>query len=142
MPLAERVSEIMTLLSVSRDSVERWTKDARQSEKETVQARAYDLWLDCYSQREIAEIIGSEFPAFADTTQQSVSNWLDKKSAAAENLSPPDSRQHFDIWQFQKADGESSYFGRMPPQVVENLLWLYTEPGSIVFDPVVGGGRS
>jgi hypothetical protein len=27
-----------------------------------------------------------------------LSNWLDAKSADAENASPPDSRQHFDIW--------------------------------------------
>jgi DNA modification methylase len=27
------------------------------------------------------------------------------------------------------------HFGRMPPQVVENLVWLYTEPADVVFDP-------
>jgi DNA modification methylase len=30
----------------------------------------------------------------------------------------------------------------MPPQVVENLLWFYTEPGQIVFDPFAGGGTT
>jgi DNA modification methylase len=30
----------------------------------------------------------------------------------------------------------------MPPQVVENLLWFYTEPGNIVFDPFAGGGTT
>jgi len=30
----------------------------------------------------------------------------------------------------------------MPPQVVENLLWFYTEPGDIVFDPFAGGGTT
>lgn len=30
----------------------------------------------------------------------------------------------------------------MPPQVVENLLWIYTEPGQIVFDPFAGGGTT
>jgi len=24
----------------------------------------------------------------------------------------------------------------MPPQIVENLLWLYTDPGQIVVDPL------
>jgi hypothetical protein len=28
-------------------------------------------------------------------------DWLDAKSAIAGNVSPPDSRCHFDIWQFQ-----------------------------------------
>jgi hypothetical protein len=30
----------------------------------------------------------------------------------------------------------------MPPAVVENLLWLYTEPGDIVVDPFAGGGTT
>jgi hypothetical protein len=32
--------------------------------KDAAQDRAYDLWLDCFSQRDIAESIGKEFPAF------------------------------------------------------------------------------
>ena len=30
----------------------------------------------------------------------------------------------------------------MPPQVVENLLWVYTEPGDIVVDPFAGSGTT
>jgi len=30
----------------------------------------------------------------------------------------------------------------MPPQVVENLLWFFTEPGDIVVDPVAGSGTT
>lgn len=62
------------------------------------------MWLDCLSQREIVEIIGKEYPAFADTTQQTIDNWLNKKSKTFANLSPPDSRQHFDVWAFATAD--------------------------------------
>jgi ParB family transcriptional regulator, chromosome partitioning protein len=49
----------------------------------------------------------------------------------------------FDVWQFATADddaGTPSYFGKLPPQIIENLLWLYTEPGQIVVDPFAGGG--
>jgi hypothetical protein len=42
-----------------------------------------------------------------------------EKRKSADFAQPPASRQHFDIWQFQKAEGDSSYFGRMPPQIVE-----------------------
>jgi transposase len=47
------------------------------------------LWLDCCSQREIAEIVGHEFTSFADVTQQTISNWVNKFSANADFLSPP-----------------------------------------------------
>lgn len=134
MPSAERITEIRTLLSISRDTVERWTKDARKAEKEALQARAWDLWLDCWSEREIAEQIG--------VTHPTISEWLDgKKSANAENL-PPVSLQHFDVWNFPKADNETSYFGRMPAQVMENLLWFFTKPGDIVVDLFAGSGTT
>ncbi len=51
---------------------------------------------------------------------KTVSDWLTEKRKAAESgQAPPASRQHFDVWGFHTADGDSSYFGRMPPQVVE-----------------------
>lgn len=133
----ERIADIAALLGVSYDAVERWTKDARQSEKELQQAKAWDLWLDCKSQDEIADAIGSD--------QATISRWINAKSADAEYASPPSSRQHFDIWQFQNSDkdaGAQSYFGALPPQVVENLLWFYTNVGDVVVDPFAGSGTS
>lgn len=58
---------------------------------------------------------------------------------------PPDSRQHFDVWSFQASDADITggrFFGRMPPQVVENLLWFWTEPGQQVVDPFGGSGTT
>jgi hypothetical protein len=134
-PIAERVNQIADLLAVSRDSAERWSKEARQFERQQQQEKAWDLWLNCYSERDVAEVIG--------VTQPTINGWLDdKKSAHAENLSPPESRQHFTHWNFHMANGDSSYFGKMPPQIVENLLWFYTAAGDIVVDPFAGGGTT
>jgi DNA modification methylase len=49
------------------------------------------------------------------------------------------------VWQFATADktaGSQSYFGAIPPQVVENLLWFYTDPGDIVVDLFAGSGTT
>ena len=89
------------------------------------------------SQREIAESISVD--------QKTVSNWLGEMAALPKFLEPPSSRQHFDIWQFQAADkdsGAQSYFGALPPQVIENLLWFYTEPGETVVDLFAGSGTT
>jgi hypothetical protein len=40
-------------------------------------------------------------------TQPGVKKWLDNKTADAEKLSPPDSRQHFDVWAFATADKDA-----------------------------------
>jgi hypothetical protein len=129
-----RVAEIAELLSVSERSVREWTKEARADEKREQQERAFDLWLDCRTQQEIADELA--------IPQQTVSGWITESGKSAVFGEPPESRQHFDVWQFQNAAGESSYFGKMPPQVVENLLWFYTEPGQTVVDPFAGGGTT
>jgi DNA modification methylase len=128
----KRMDEIIALLSVSERAVQEWTKDARKAEKEEQQARAWDLWLDCLEQKIIAAEIG--------VSEGTISEWFSSRKSA--DSEPPASRQHFDVWTFQNAAGDSSYFGRMPAQVVENLLWLYTEPSDIVVDPFAGAGTT
>jgi hypothetical protein len=132
MKLGERMSEIMSLLSVSERSVHNWTKDTREQEKKEMQEKAWGLWLDCYSYRKIGEQI--------ELDHKTVASWCGEFWNKFQNSLPPESRQHFDIWNFSKSNSDSTYFGQMPPQVVENLLWLYTEPGQVVFDPFAGGG--
>ena len=72
--------------------------------------------------------------------------WLDKSGSDPVLSTPPESRQHFDVWTFPPARdnsaGSTSYFGVLPPQVVENLLWFWSEPGDIVFDPFAGSGTT
>lgn len=132
-----RVQDIAALLAVSERSVQAWTKDARKAERDEQQAKAWDMWLDCNSQSDIADAVG--------VTQQAVSQWLQQNAELREFVEPPESRQHFDVWQFATADkdsGSQSYFGAVPPQVLENLLWFYTEPGQTVVDPFAGSGTT
>jgi hypothetical protein len=134
---AERVKEIAGLLAVSDRSVQDWTKDARKAEKDAQQAKAWDLWLDCLGQDEIAAEIG--------VSQPTISGWLSETADSRKFIEPPASRQHFDVWQFQSADresGQQSYFGAVPPQVLENLLWFWTEPGETIVDPFAGSGTT
>ncbi len=131
---ATRVAELAELLSVSERTVRDWTKDARKAESDAQRAQAWDMWLNCLTQQAIADEIGAD--------QTTISEWLGKMAGLPESLEPPESRQHFDVWSFQSAAGESSYFGKMPPQIVENLLWFYTQPGDIVVDPFAGGGTT
>ena len=138
LPQYERVKSIASILSVAERTVQGWTKEERQEEKRQTQDKAWDLWLDCYSEQAIADELGG------DVDRRTVNNWVGNYRKDAQFSEPPESRQHFDIWQFQATDkeggGQQSYFGALPPQVVENLLWFYTEPGEIVTDPFAGSG--
>lgn len=138
MPTSERVDEIVQLLAVSRDAVERWTKDERQAEKRSLRERAWDLHLNCLPDKEIGDTIG--------VTDKTAKQYYSEFSASADFSEPPESRQHFDVWQFPTTDresgGQQSYFGAVPPQVIENLLWFYTEPGHTVVDFFAGSGTT
>jgi hypothetical protein len=59
-----------------------------------------------HSQRAIAEIIGKEYPAFEGADHKTIAKWVGEFTAGAEN-SPPDSRQHSDLWQFATADQDA-----------------------------------
>jgi transposase len=133
--IGDRTAEIAKLLAVSTKSIERWTKDLRAQEKEVQKAETWDMWLDGASEQQIADAI--------QVHQTTIGEWVKEKRQQSEFLNPPESRQHFDVWQFPTPDddaGTPSYFGKLAPQIIENLLWLYTEPGQIVVDPFAGGG--
>lgn len=134
----ERTKDIAELLAVSERSVQAWTKDARKSERDEAQARAWDMWLDCNDFRSIAKALGGP-------DEDTVGRWVSAKAQDCGNADAPESRQHFDVWQFataDKEDGQQSYFGAVPPQVLENLLWFFTEPGDVVVDVFAGSGTT
>lgn len=144
---AEREKEIADLLAVSASTVQRATKDARKEEKQVMQEKVWQLHLSCLSQRQITDATG--------TPQKTINDWVSEKSQLTIFAQPPSrtdaqpwgSIQHFDVWSFASNDreggGQQSYFGACPPQIMENLLWLYTEPGkSVVVDLFAGSGTT
>ncbi len=132
--LDARYKHFSDLLSVGMRSVKRWATEPRKTEKEHQRDAAWDLWLDCHSERDVAVKVGC--------SQPSVNTWVKEKCQLALSYQPPSSLQVSDLWSFQKAEGEGTYFGKTPDQVLENLLWLYTEPGQVVFDPFAGSGTT
>ena len=55
---------------------------------------------------------------------------------------PPFDPQAFNIWSFADRNPAFGieYPGNIPGDIIQNLLWLYTEPDSVVIDPFAGGG--
>ena len=41
----------------------------------------------------------------------------------------------YNIWNFSKLTNEISHFGNSEQRILENLLYLYTQPFDIVVDP-------
>lgn len=132
------LTDIADVLSVTERAVSNWTQDLRQAEKEERNQKIWDLWLACKTQEEIAETVG--------IAQNSVSVTLDniKNGKLSEIDKVPDSFQTFNLWNFQNNDDRygMDYPGRIPGQVVENVLYYYTQPFDTVVDPFGGGGTT
>jgi DNA modification methylase len=142
-----RTAEIAELLAVGEATAYSWTQDARKEEKDALKEKVWQLHLSCLSQRQISDDVG--------VTQPTVGSWVKENSKLGIFYQPPGATasqpwgnvQHFDVWSFQSNDreggGQQSYFGACPPQIMENMLWLYTEPGeSVVVDLFAGSGTT
>lgn len=131
--------ELRELLSITVSTLETYLREAKTTQKQRQKDELCDRWLNCEwdSFTAAAQAIG--------VTDKTAKAWLSEFSDESVFSEAPQSRQHFDIWQFTTADkesGQQSYFGALPPQVVENLLWFYTEPGQILVDLFAGSGTT
>jgi hypothetical protein len=73
----------------------------------------FDIWLDCHTQKEIAEAVGVD--------HSTVQRWLVAKTADAEFATAPKSRQHFDIWQFATSKHAAEII-QLAPELAEQEI--------------------
>jgi len=66
------------------------------------------------------------------------------KTELSEKPIVPESLQLFNVWNFPNRDKQYGldFKGAIPGQIVENVLYYYTDPFDIVVDPMVGGGTT
>lgn len=75
------------------------------------------------------------FPTWRDIVRE----WLSEHDPG--RFSP----RFFNVWNFGRCDprfGTEGFPGRIPGQLIQNLLFFYTEPGRTVVDPMAGGGTT
>jgi hypothetical protein len=127
----ERCSVIAEVLSITVATAKKYCEEAKRSEKEILQDKAWEQWLDCLTEREISEQI--------KVPQQTISGWVTEKRNDSKFGQGPDCPQHLDIWTFTPKF-DDGYFRKMEELVLEQVIWLYTKPGQIIFDPMVRTG--
>jgi len=133
--------DIARILSVSTRSVTGYLTDVDKQLREDRKQRISDMWMACYTSEEIADAVG--------VSRQSVDGLLPKmeelpNSAKVlskfqdQDFSPP----LYNVWSFAKKTNAVGHFGNTEQRIVDNLLYLYTEPFDIVVDPFAGGGST
>lgn len=88
-----RYAEIADLLSIAVATAKEYARESRRHEKQQQQEKAWDLWLNCLSYRDISkQITGPD--------EDTIGRWVSAKTKELGNADAPESRQHFDIWEF------------------------------------------
>jgi DNA modification methylase len=80
-----------------------------------------------------------------ELTRQRINQIINNaKNSILSKICAPDSLQIYNVWNFPKCDPRYglNYPRRIPGQIVENILYYYTEPFDIVVDPMAGGGTT
>lgn len=115
------ISDIAKLLSVDTRSVERWTSDVRQKEKEERDQQIWELYLQCYPEDGICRVIADLYPQIALSDRSGINKIIEKKRQLSEIHVSPDSLQTDTIWMFQNNDSRygMEYPGRISISTAE-----------------------
>lgn len=133
--------EIARVLSVPERTLRRYVEEVDRQEREKRDQRIADMYMACYTQAEVAAAVGLTHQAVSEHFTQVSANWPKVAKVAAafdDTFEPP----LFNIWSFGKKTNEVDHYGNSEQRIVENLLYLYTEPEQIVVDPFAGGGST
>ena len=134
---------LANVLSVSERTVRDWLSRIDKDAKEARDKKIFELWLACWTEREIADETGA---SVGDV------HAVCSKTASLPNLSKPDlaAADHatefdpplYNVWKQQTKSEGSGHFGNSEARWLDNLLYLYTQPFDVVIDPFAGGGST
>jgi len=130
------IKEMASLLGVSEQSIQRWTKTQAEALKAERDRKIIELYLKAWNTQEsVAEVIG----VGVSTINDIINKFKKRHLLESENIFKP---FIYNIWNTSKQDNERKHFGAFPEVFMENLLYYHTNPLDIVFDPFGGGGTS
>jgi len=128
--------EIALILGVSKRKVNTWLSDTLKQEREAREEKILDMWMVCNDVKQIAEAVGQSDRAVRDFLQKTAEKYLGNDPAIFRDFDP----EIYTVWNFGKATNTVRHFGNIPPEILDNLLYYYTKPLDVVFDPFGGGG--
>lgn len=137
----ERIAEI---LGVVLRSVNGYLSDVDKMLREKRKQKIFDMWMACYTQEEIAKACGiSRTEAESEIHDMTDLEKLPKVSKVASSHSDAEFETPiYNVWTFKSKTNDVSHFGNSEQRILDNLLYLYTNPFDIVFDPFAGGGAT
>lgn len=135
--------EIARLLSIKSKTVSGYLARRKKDLKAERNRRIFYKWLACKTEDEIADDEGPTQRAIHEIVEnQKKSDMVAKLLVFSEFNDPDWSPPLYNIWKQQTKTNAVSHFGNSEPMILDNLLYMYTEPFDIVIDPFAGGGST
>jgi predicted DNA-binding protein YlxM (UPF0122 family) len=141
------ISEIAKVLSINKSTVYNYSSLKRvkeQVEKERNE-KIYSMFLATYKNKEIADTIGGITEESVRLKNEETQKFLNLEKSVILLSKFEDAEFQlpiYNIWNFSNLTNETKHFGNSEQRILENLLYLYTEPFDIVVDPFAGGGST
>ena len=131
---------IADTLSVGKRMINNYLHDIDKQLREERKEKIFNMWLAGYSQDEIAE----NLKISVQPIKEALSDFSETlpKNPKALFLGDDFTQPIYNVWTFAKKSNGVSHFGNSEQRILENLLYLYTEPFDIVLDPFAGGGAT
>lgn len=95
-------------------------------------------WLACATQDEIAEAVGVSHGTVVQWEEEFVKTCATQELTNSRDFEVP----LYNVWKQQTKSPGVSHPGNTEPRWLDNLLYLYTQPGDIVLDPFAGSGST
>ena len=158
---SERDKQIIKSLSIPERTYYSWVGDKLKTLKEVRNEEILTKWLTLkYTQEELAKeynvhretiikliknvcriIARLQKNDISEEEQKELLNEIeDKKLSFLHNKLKDFQPFLYNIWNVNKNNNSTTHFGNIPVEFVENLLYYYTEPFDVVYDPFAGGG--
>ena len=127
-------------LSASSSSIRGWLARAKKDTSSAKNRQIARLWLLGHTQQEISSITGDSRENVGKIA--TISKITEKSGYTHDpdytNFTAP----IYDVWKLKESGNSVRHSGQSEVSFVDNLLYLYTEPGDIVIDPFAGGGST
>ena len=134
--------EIARILSVKKNTVDKYLVDIEKQLREERKNKIFDMYLKCYTNKEISDtlkvtenVVKNELETFKDCILKSLEVDIFYKNS--DFVTPL-----YNIWSYARCSNSINHFGKTEQNILDNLLYLYTEPFDIVLDPFAGGGST
>ena len=129
-------------VGVSKETVPRYLSELKKDEKQQQKEKAWRLWMKCYTEDQIAEEVAKM--GYGTVDPSTISRWISNlQKLHLQEMQELSSLKLYTIWNFPKLDKDQlKYPGQLPEELMENVLYYWTEPGQIVWDPFAGSGTT